>query len=208
MCRHTSLVRLAVATAVALCFAGPGLARADFADFNFTTTVSAQGGNPAGFNGATTVTGSSNSGGSVTLTALDGSGMTAPTDIDFGRLSSVPPGGNNTDDYDFTYDFKLQFTVDPMGMPTTFSVDITGGLKGTLFPTSPPLMNTFDRSEYTVDVPGLGTYSISNLRFSSDTGTFTAHVEAVPEPASIVLLGAGALALLGRSRSRRRVLLG
>lgn len=94
---------------------------------------------------------------------------------------------------------QTQGTLDFYQAPDNF-----GGFE--LFPlgNSTPILNTFGQQLYTggEDSPTftLGTFALNNGRPDGPVGTL--KISSAPEPSSLLLLGAGALALLGFSRKR------
>jgi hypothetical protein len=181
-----------------------GVAHAGPILFSYTTTVS-----------PTTITHGVTS---LTLAGVADSGDASPpdgTDFKFGTITANPNNAATKVSYNDNYDFTVTITDTVSGMSKM--IDITGTLGGSMGPGNQVhITNTFTMPltqfvtiggqdyEITVDpsvvqgfnAPGNG---------ANQAGGFTGHITAVPEPASMALLGVGLPLLGGCALLRRRL---
>jgi PEP-CTERM motif len=125
-------------------------------------------------------------------------------------LSGMGPFAVNESDFTTTFSLQTVTNLDgsgPIGAPATFVV--TGVISGTLGPDSDNtsigslvgLPTSVVAGGITYDITLDSVRSPGVIATEGNAGGVSLHIVAVPEPASISLLGLGAVSLLGRRRS-------
>jgi len=228
--RNLSVSRLMVWSLglAGLLSAGAPAAKAEFFEYSTVFTVSPVGTTPAIppasiTNASPNSTFNTGSGNSVTLLG-DASNNNPPhqsalgngTDIVFGDISAVAgslgsPTANQAVQFDYSAvititDYPSFLAVNPTG---TGTVTLNGRITGTIGGFQVDLNNlVFAPNPKTVTIAGT-TYTVDFNSYTAPglktNGAFGAHVTAaVPEPASVAMLGLGGLGALGLFRRSRK----
>jgi hypothetical protein len=210
--------------------AGVSAARADF-DFTFSSspTITAASANPPGtvdtitngitIGGLPAATFTSVAASGTSTISLQGRNTMGPFDATFGTNTpflDVTVTSNDSALRTYSLNFDVAYVLTdptPSGGPGPQTVHFTGKLEGQINNSASSMSFTVANFSPALGAgptvtAGDGTFHVTLDSFNdvglgpADSGGLTAHVEAVPEPASLAILALGGVALLAR-RVRR-----